>query len=232
MNKKMIDLTLPITHEMKVFLGSPQPIFLQWSKYDNQGYDSEVMFLSTHTGTHIDAPSHFSPKSQTIDQISIDRFVCSSNHALLLTIEKQQNDSIKLEDIIKTIEKNDQVIKENDSVIFYTRWEEKYMKSDRYMIDNPGLSKEAAEYLVERKINAVGIDSPSIDIGSDTNFSAHKILCSQNIIIIENLCNLSRILNSNDNTAVNSRRFDLIAIPLKLGGASGSPIRAVGIVYG
>ena len=47
-----IDLILLITHKMKVFPGSPQPVFLQWSKHENQGYDSEVMFLSLRTGTH------------------------------------------------------------------------------------------------------------------------------------------------------------------------------------
>jgi arylformamidase len=228
MNKTIIDLTLRINEEIKVFPGSPKPIFLQWSKYDTHGYDSEVMFLSTHTGTHMDAPAHFSPKSQTIDQILIDRFLCSNNEALLLRIEKGSSEEICVEDIIKSLQKDDQVLKQNDVIIFHTRWEEKYITSDRYMIDNPGLSKDAAEYLVERKINAVGIDSPSVDLGSNSNFLVHRILCSHSILIIENLCNLSRILKNN--SAINSRRFDLIALPLKLAGASGSPLRVIGII--
>lgn len=227
MNKTIIDLTLRINQEIKVFPGSPKPIFLQWSKFDTHGYDSEVMFLSTHTGTHMDAPAHFSPKSQTIDQILIDRFLCSNNEALLLTIEKGRSEEINVQDITKSLQK-DEVIKENDIIIFHTRWEEKYIASDLYMIDNPGISKDAAEYLVERKINAVGIDSPSVDLGTDAYFLVHRILCSHNILIIENLCNLSRI--SNNNSAIHSRRFDLIALPLKLAGASGSPIRVIGII--
>ena len=81
MNKKMIDLTLPITHEMKVFPGSPQPVFLQWSKFVTHGYDSEVMFLGTHTGTHMDAPSHFSPNSKSLIKfLSIDLYVVITKH--------------------------------------------------------------------------------------------------------------------------------------------------------
>ena len=56
---KVVDLTLGISANIKVFPGSPQPSFIKWSRYDIHGYDSEVMFLSTHTGTHMDAPSHF-----------------------------------------------------------------------------------------------------------------------------------------------------------------------------
>ena len=51
----MIDLTFGITSKLKVFPGSPQPSFIKWSKFDVHGYESEAMFLSTHTGTHLDA---------------------------------------------------------------------------------------------------------------------------------------------------------------------------------
>ncbi len=65
---------------------------------------------------------------------------------------------INVQDTTKSLQK-DEVIKENDIIIFHTSWEEKYITSDLYMNDNPGISKDAAEYLVERKINAVGIFS-------------------------------------------------------------------------
>ena len=74
--------------------------------------------------------------------------------------------------------------------------------------------------MVEKKINAVAIDCPSIDIGTDSGFIAHKILLSNQILVIENLCNLYR---------VNNEKFTLLITPLKLVGASGSPIRAIGI---
>src|SRR5690348_12487625 len=83
---QVIDLTLEISSRSRVFLGYPQPTFIKWSKFEVHGYDSEVVFLSTHTGTHIDSPSHFCPKGKSINQINADRFVCKN--ALLLRITK------------------------------------------------------------------------------------------------------------------------------------------------
>jgi arylformamidase len=216
---KVIDLTLGISSNIKVFPGSPQPSFIKWSKFDIHGYDSEVMFLSTHTGTHMDAPSHFIPSAETIDEIKINRFVC--NNALLLKIEKKSNQKISRNDIIGG-EKNDDngdEIKEKDTIVFFTGWE-RQIEKDNYISDNPGLSTDAAKYLAEKKVNAVAIDGPSIDPGIENSFQAHKILLSNDILIIENLCNLEEF---------NSRRFTLIITPLKLIGVSGSPVRAIGI---
>jgi arylformamidase len=211
---KVLDLTLGISSTIKVFPGSPQPSFIKWSKFDIHGYDSEVMFLSTHTGTHIDAPSHFISGADNINQVEINRFVCKNT--LLLKMEKESNQMITRNDIIESGSN----IYEKDTIIFFTGWEKHYEKDNNYMSDNPGLSGDAAKYLVEKKVNAIAIDGPSIDIGVDNNFTAHKIFLSNDTLIIENLCNLEKL---------NNQRLTLIVTPLKLIGASGSPVRAIGI---
>jgi arylformamidase len=111
-------------------------------------------------------------------------------------------------------------IKEKDTVIFSTGWENQIKQKDNYVRNNPGLSKDAAEYLADKKVNAIGIDCPSIDIGINTSLIVHKTLLSNEILVIENLCNLYKFTNG---------KFRLLATPLKLAGASGSPIRAIGI---
>jgi arylformamidase len=210
----IIDLSQSINSNIKLFPGSPNVSFLKWSKYTIEGYDSEAIFLSTHTGTHMDAPSHFIQEAESIDNLDVNRFVMEDVH--LLKILKSANQLISVEDIIGSgIE-----IKKNDSVVFATGWEYNY-NSDSYIYANPGLSLEAANYLSNKKINAVAIDGPNIDSGINLDFSVHKILLKNNIIIIENLCNLDRI---------NKKIFKLIAIPLKLYRASGSPIRALAII--
>jgi arylformamidase len=214
---KIVDLTLGISSNIRVFPGSPQPSFIKWSKFDIQGYDSEVMFLSTHTGTHMDAPSHFISGTATIDKIEINRFVC--NNTLLLKIEKQSNQTISRNDIIDAEDDGCEEVKEKDTIVFFTGWQMQIEK-DNYISDNPGLSTDAAKYLIEKKVNAVAIDCPSIDPGIDNSFKVHKILLANDVIIIENLCNLEKF---------NTRRFTLIITPLKLIGASGSPVRAIGI---
>jgi kynurenine formamidase len=212
---KVVDLTLEITSDMITFPGYPLPTFIKWSKFDTQGYISEVMFLGTHTGTHIDAPFHFNPNGQTIDQVEVNRYIC--DNAILMKVQKYSNETITSDDIIRNSEYK---IKEKDTIVFSTGWENQINEKDNYIKNNPGLSKDAAEYLVEKKVNAVAIDCPSIDIGTDSGFIAHKILLSNEILVVENLCNLHRF---------NNRKFMLLITPLKLIGSSGSPIRAIGI---
>ena len=212
---KIVDLTLEITSDMITFPGYPMPNFIKWSKFDTQGYVSEVMFLSTHTGTHMDAPFHFNPNGQTIDQVEVDRYIC--NNAILMKIQKNANEMITSGDITRNSKYE---IKEKDTVVFSTGWEKQIKQKDNYIRNNPGLSKDAAEYLVEKKVNAIGIDSPSIDRGIDSALIVHKTLLSNEILVIENLCNLYKFTNE---------KFTLLATPLKLAGASGSPVRAIGI---
>ena len=212
---KAFDLTLEISSDMITFPGYPMPTLLTWSKFVTQGYVSEVAFLSTHTGTHMDAPYHFAPNGPTIDQIEVHRYIC--NNALLIKIQKNSNQLITRNDIAGNSKYE---IKEKDTIVLSTGWEKEIKQKDNYIRNNPGLSKDAAEYLVEKKVNAVAIDSPSIDVGNVTEYIAHEILLSNQILVVENLCNLNKFTNM---------KFNLIITPLKFVGASGSPIRAIGI---
>lgn len=208
---RVIDLTMKITPSIKVFPGSPQPSFIPWSRFDSHGYDSEAMFMSTHTGTHIDAPSHFVPGLASIDKIPAGRLVCS---AILVRAKKSANRLIERDAFAG------EQIMEGDAVVIATGWE-KRAASSNYMTENPGLSEQAAKHLARKKVNAVAIDGPSIDAGFDEKFTVHKILLPRNILVVENLCNVSKI---------STNRFTLVLSPLKLGGATGSPARVFAIV--
>jgi len=207
---EIVDLTMAISPLTRVFPGSPQPAFIKWSTFGVHGYDSEVMHMSTHTGTHMDAPSHFAPGMASIDQVPAARLVSS---AVLLRVRKGADGTIDVADIM------DEEIMEGDAVVFATGWEKH--EGAEYMTRNPGLSQDAARYLVEKKVNAVGIDGPSIDPGFDEKFAAHNILLPAGVIVVENLGNLGRI---------EGKKFTLVAAPLKLAGASGSPVRALALL--
>jgi len=206
----LTDLTREISTDTKVFPGSPLPKFITWNKMEIHNYHSEVVFMSTHTGTHMDAPSHFVTGVSSIDQIPVNRFI---SRAILIKIAKASDELITTSEI----EASKVNILEGNSVVFSTSWENE-VDNDYYFNHSPGLSEDAAEYLIDKRVNAVCIDSPSIDRGSDSNFPVHKLLLSKEILIVENLCNLSKIYNQN---------FTLIMMPLKLSGASGSPVRAI-----
>jgi arylformamidase len=208
----IVDLTREVKNDTKVFPGSPLPKFISWTKIDIHNYDSEVMFMSTHTGTHMDAPSHFVKDVSSIDKVPVSRFI---SNAVLIKIKKESDQLISAGEI----EASNVSINEGDTVVFSTLWEYEVDK-DYFFSHNPGLADDAAKYLIDKKVNAVCIDSPSIDRGSDNNFPVHKMLLSKDVLIVENLCNLSKL---------NKQYFTLIIMPLKLFGASGSPIRAIAI---
>jgi len=213
---KVIDLTLTVSEKIPTFPGSPKPHFVEWETIPKDGYNLELLFLSTHTGTHIDAPFHFMKNGKKIHEIKPERLV---NEAVLIKVGKKANRSISKTDIRKFEQKNGK-IENGSTVIFYTGWQ-KNLNKEFYFTENPGLSVSAAKYLVSKKINMVGIDSPSIDLGTDSKFSVHHVLAKNNILIVENLANLNKIKSNN---------FHLITSPLKLKNATGSPIRAFGFV--
>ena len=213
---KVIDLTLTVSEKIPTFPGSPKPHFIEWETIPKDGYNLELLFLSTHTGTHIDAPFHFVKNGKKIHEINPERLV---NEAVLIRVGKNSNRSISKTDIQRFEQKNGR-IENGSTVIFHTGWQ-KNLNKEFYFTKNPGLSVSAAKYLVSKKINMVGIDSPSIDLGTDSKFSVHHILAKNNILIVENLANLNKIKSNN---------FHLITSPLKLKNATGSPIRAFGFV--
>ncbi|RMW36414.1 MAG: cyclase family protein [Nitrosopumilus sp.] len=210
---KPIDLTLTISKSIPSFPGSPTPQFISWSNLKEDGYNLELLFLSSHTGTHLDAPFHFVKNGIKIDQIPLGRLM---GKAILIKIRKSKNSPITKSDILQ-FEKKNGSIPDKSSVFFFTDWQ-KNLKNDNYFTENPGLALSAATYLAQKKTNLVGIDSPSIDLGKDESFSVHHVLSKNNILIVENLANLNKI---------KSKEFDFTILPLKLKDATGSPVRAV-----
>jgi len=213
---KIIDLTLTVSDEIPTFPGSPQPSFIPWENVKEDGYNLELLFLSTHTGTHMDAPYHFLEKGAKIHEISLKKLV---SETVLIKSKKNGGESITKTDIQK-FEKKHGNIDGFSSVIFSTGWQRNLQKK-YYFEKNPGLSVSAAKYLASKKINLVGIDSPSIDLGTDSKFSVHQIFAKKGILIVENLANLEKI---------KSAKFHLVVLPLKLKNATGSPVRAIAFV--
>ena len=213
---KVIDLTLTVSRKLPTFPGSPRPNFIPWENIKEDGYNLELLFLSSHTGTHIDAPHHFLEKGAKIHEISLEKLV---SEAVLIKSKKKGGESITKTDIQK-FEKMHGKIASFSSVIFYTGWQRNLQKK-YYFTKNPGLSVSAAKYLASKKIGLVGIDSPSIDLGKDSKFSVHQIFAKKGMLIVENLANLEKI---------KLPKFHLVVLPLKLKNATGSPVRAIAFV--
>ena len=213
---KILDLTLSISDKIPTFPGSPQPNFIPWENVKEDGYNLEVLFLSSHTGTHMDAPYHFLENGAKIHEISLKKLV---SEAALIQCRKSSDQSVTKTDIQK-FEKKHGKIENFSSVIFYTGWQ-KNLQKKHYFTKNPGLSVSAAKYLALKKISLIGIDSPSIDLGKDSKFSVHQIFAKKGMLIVENLANLDKI---------KSPKFHLVVLPLKLKNATGSPVSAIAFI--
>jgi len=164
----------------------------------------------------MDAPYHFLEKGAKIHEISLKKLV---SEAVLIKSKKKGGESITKTDIQKFEKKHGKIVGFS-SVIFLTGWQRNLQKK-YYFTKNPGLSVSAAKYLASKKINLVGIDSPSIDLGTDSKFSVHQIFAKKGILVVENLANLEKIKSS---------KFHLVVLPLKLKNATGSPVRAIAFV--
>ena len=210
-----VDLTFEISNKLPSFPGSPSPQFISWADKKSDGYNLELIFLSSHSGTHLDAPYHFVEKGVSIDKIPLSKLIIN---AVICRVKKDSNEPITQRDVVD-FEKRNGMIHPKMAVVFETEWSKSIAKKD-YFTKNPGLSAAAARYLLKKKVSLVGIDSPSIDMGKDSKFPVHHILLKGGVLILENLCNLDKIPRS---------YFELIVLPLKLRGATGSPVRAVAI---
>lgn len=197
-----------------------------------QGYFYSSYSLSTpeHGGTHLDAPIHFSEGKLTSDEIPLNSLI---GKALLIDVSEKalgDRDYLISADDILNWEKVNGDLEEGRIILFKTGYGQFYPDREAYFgtakkgdtaipeLHFPGISPEAAELLVERKAKAVGLDTPSLDYGQSKDFKTHQILMGANIPGFENVANLD-LLTTQD--------FYILALPMKIKGGSGGPLRIV-----
>jgi kynurenine formamidase len=182
---------------------------------------------SEHVGTHLDAPFHFAEGKWTTEQVPLSRLI---GPAVLIDIarqaEKNSDYALQMSDV-RGWEKFYGRIPRDSIVLIRSGWGKHWGDRKRYFgtdeagnvrdLHFPGLSKEAAEFLVkQRGVKAVGIDTPSIDPGPSKEFLAHQVLGAANVPIFENVAALERMP---------ARGATVYAIPMKIKGGSGAPLR-------
>lgn len=199
---KYVDLTQGIDENTKVFPGDEKYKIKKTASFEDDGYTLFNIETGLHVGTHIDIPMHMSNSKKYISEYTIDKFI---GNGVLLNVVGEKVIGIKDEYYKR--------IKENDIVLLYTGFSEKFGEED-YFKEYPIVSEEFAEFLVRKKIKMLGVDSPSPD---KSPYNIHKVLCENNIPILENLTNLKNLLYVED--------FEVFAQPLKIN-AEASLVRA------
>ena len=214
MGRGPIDLTMTVSEGLAAFPGSPRPHVIPWETIDDDGYNLELVFMSTHTGTHLDAPLHFVRRGAAVDRIPVSRLVCRAVVAGLAGRDASR--PITWADISAAVPAPG-LPAPGEALVVRTGWSDRPERGS-YFGECPGLSAGAARRIASLRPALVGIDSPSIDPGRAPSFPAHKALLGAGIPVVENLAGLA---------GVRSGRFLLAVLPLKLGGATGAPARAI-----
>ncbi len=201
-----------------MFPAYPPPTFTQWTTREVHGFLAESMFMVTHTGTHVDAPFHFEPRGRKLDEVPLERFVAPGH--VLDVRGLPAKGAIRPEHLRSARRQLPNRMRRGDAVLLRTGWWERRRGTPAYLFENPGVTKAAAELLADWGARLVGIDTANIDRPDDPEYPAHHTFLQANVPVIENVANLA---------ALRSSAFLLLALPLKLEGASGSPIRLVAL---
>ncbi len=209
----VIDLSQTIEPGMPCYPGTPEPIFQSLSSIENDGFAEQRLTFSSHTGTHIDFPSHILQSGCSLDAFSLDRF---TGKGIVVDVRGSNGGIITVERL-KAYETD---LLTCDFLMLYSGWS-KYWGTPAYFQGFPVLSLDAVLWLNEFRLKGIGVDTISVDAADSHDFPVHTLLLRNGILIIENLSDLSPLLHS---------AFVFFAFPLKIAQAEASPVRAVALL--
>ena len=197
-------------------------------------YSSNSFFTSEHGGTHLDAPVHFAQGRQSAEDIPLERFF---GPAVVIDVTQHSEGNADYQvtvDDLAAAEREHGRIPSDAILLIRTGFSQRWPDAARYLgtaergqaavtnLHFPGLHPDAARWLIaNRPVRAIGIDTASIDYGQSTLFESHRVLYEMNLPAFENLTALDRLP---------PRGAYVVALPMKIGGGTGGPLRAVAIV--
>lgn len=235
-NADLIDLTWAYDEHTLYWPTSPSAFEHKELSYGPTpgGYFYSAYTISTpeHGGTHLDAPIHFSETGRTADAIPLEQLVAP---AVVIDVAQKAaaNTDYRLTaDDVRTWETQHGTIAPGTIVLLHTGWGKRWPDRKSYFGDDtpgatdklhfPSFGEDAAKLLVnERRVAAIGVDTASIDYGQSTDFIVHRIANGANVPGLENIANLERLP---------PRGAFLMALPMKIKGGSGGPVRIVALV--
>jgi kynurenine formamidase len=213
MAQRIVDLSLPLSDGMRGVTLEP------YTRMADRGYNTTTAHLYSHAGTHMDAPGHFVEKGGPIDQVPLEKCV---GPALVIDLtHKASNSLITVEDVAPYEDK----ITKGGRLLLRTDWDHR-ANQPAYRNDMPRISADLARWLVDKEIALLGVQTPSVasvrPAHRDELIEVHQILLRAEIVIVESLANLDQF---------GQETVHFVALPLKIVGCDGSPVRAIAIVF-
>ena len=209
---KVIDLTHTIQVGMPVYPGTEAPALIPANSYEKDGYRETLLKMTTHTGTHMDAPAHLFPDRPTLNKLPASQFI---GRALVIDCRhRHEGEAITMDDLRPYGERVDQA----DFLLFNLGWD-KLWGTQAYFGDYPCIDDKVLDHIIAGQYKGIGFDVIGLDPIADEYLTRHRrLLSSRDVVNIENLTNLH---------LCGRELFNFSCFPLKLNNADGSPIRAV-----
>lgn len=208
--KTIFDLSQPVENQMTYFPGDPKPS-IQPAADVAAPWQVSQLHLGSHTGTHIDAASHYYAERSSIDRYPLERFLLPGGVAEAIGLSPDQ--AISAEAIRPALAQ----LPRGGTLLIRTGWDQ-FWKTEEYY-RHPYISAEAAKDIVKAGVSLVGIDALNVDSTEQGSSLIHEILLGNDVLIVENLAHLDQLETG--------RIYRFSFLPILLPGLDGSPIRAV-----
>ena len=232
----LVDLSHPFNEQTIYWPTAERFTLTQVAEGETEGgwyYAANNFAAAEHGGTHLDAPIHFARGGDKADEIPLRRLVGRAVTVDVSARVKDNADYLISRADLRRWERRNGRIPRRAIVLLRTGWERFWPDAERYLgtaergeaavpqLHFPGLSEGGARWLVrQRGVKAVGIDTASIDYGQSTDFQAHRVLGAANVPVFENVARLGRLP---------ARGFAVVALPMKIEGGSGGPLRIMAV---
>lgn len=234
---ELVDLSYPFNEDTIYWPTATEFTLTQVAEGETEGgyyYAANDFAAAEHGGTHLDAPVHFARGGDTVDEVPLERLV---GDAVVVDVSERalaDRDYLITRADLRTWEKDNGRIPRGSIVLLRTGFGQYWPDAERYLgtaergpdavslLHFPGLGEDGARWLVNRRaVKAVGIDTASIDRGQSTDFLSHRVLGAANTPVFENVAYMDQLPN---------RGFRVVALPMKIEGGSGGPLRIMAML--
>lgn len=202
---RIYDVTVPLAPGMLTYPGDPPFEIEPVHEVGEAPFRLSRMVLTTHSGTHVDAPAHFLAGGATIDQLPLEILLGKARVVELSTRERVDRADLEALDLADDLR-----------VLLKTRMSGQMLKAG-YQEDHLYLTVDAAHYLAQAGLKLVGFDYLSIDRFGSADFPAHHALLEAGVVLVEGL----------DLSEVEAGEYEMSCLPLRVGGGDAAPARVV-----
>lgn len=202
---RVYDVTVPLAPGIPTHPGDPPLEIESVATLGTGPLRLSRLSLTTHTGTHVDAPAHFVDGGATIDQLALEILVGKVRVVEIVVRERIDRKDLEAQDL-----------RDDLRVLLKTRMSGQMQRSE-FQADHVYLTKDAAHYLAQAGLKLVGFDYLSVDRHGSVDFPTHAALLGAGVVLVEGL----------DLSEVEPGEYDMTCLPLRIAGGDGAPARVI-----